>query len=53
MTWSPTSWKTKPATQQVAYGDAAALARVVDEMGRLPPLVTSCCLLYTSDAADE
>ncbi|MBA3459707.1 MAG: 3-deoxy-7-phosphoheptulonate synthase class II [Deltaproteobacteria bacterium] len=41
MTWSPTSWKQKPATQQVGYGDAAALARVVDEMGRLPPLVTS------------
>ncbi len=41
MTWSPTSWKQKPATQQVAYGDGDALARVVDEMGRLPPLVTS------------
>ena len=41
MTWSPTSWKSKAATQQVAYGDPEALARVVDEMGRLPPLVTS------------
>ncbi len=41
MTWSPTSWKSKPATQQVVYGDPEALARVVDEMGRLPPLVTS------------
>ena len=41
MTWSPTSWKEKPATQQVGYGDPAALARVIDEMGRLPPLVTS------------
>src|SRR4051812_33044353 len=41
MTWSPTSWKNKPATQQVGYGDADALARVVDEIGRLPPLVTS------------
>ena len=41
MTWSPTSWKQKPATQQVAYSDPAALARVVDEMGQLPPLVTS------------
>jgi 3-deoxy-7-phosphoheptulonate synthase len=41
MTWSPTSWKQKPATQQVGYGDQAALARVVEEMGRLPPLVTS------------
>ena len=41
MTWSPTSWKSKAATQQVTYGDPEALARVVDEMGRLPPLVTS------------
>ncbi|CAN5905806.1 3-deoxy-7-phosphoheptulonate synthase class II [soil metagenome] len=41
MTWSPTSWKQKPATQQVNYGDSDALARVIEEMGRLPPLVTS------------
>ncbi|HWU87438.1 MAG TPA: 3-deoxy-7-phosphoheptulonate synthase class II [Kofleriaceae bacterium] len=41
MTWSPSSWRGKPAQQQVSYGDPAALARVVDEMGRLPPLVTS------------
>ena len=41
MTWSPTSWQAHPAQQQVGYGDAAALARVMDEMGRLPPLVTS------------
>ena len=41
MTWSPTTWKDKPAQQQASYGDAASLARVVDEMGRLPPLVTS------------
>ena len=41
MTWSPTSWKNKPATQQVGYGDPVALARVIEEMGRLPPLVTS------------
>jgi 3-deoxy-7-phosphoheptulonate synthase len=40
-TWSPSSWRGKPAQQQVGYGDPAALARVVDEMGRLPPLVTS------------
>jgi 3-deoxy-7-phosphoheptulonate synthase len=41
MTWSPTSWKSRAAAQQASYGDAAALARVIDEMGRLPPLVTS------------
>jgi 3-deoxy-7-phosphoheptulonate synthase len=41
MSWSPTSWKQKPATQQVGYGDSDQLARVIEEMGRLPPLVTS------------
>lgn len=41
MSWSPTSWREKPASQQVAYRDPAALARVMGEMGRLPPLVTS------------
>ena len=41
MTWSPTSWKSKAAAQQANYGDPAKLASVVDEMGRLPPLVTS------------
>jgi 3-deoxy-7-phosphoheptulonate synthase len=39
--WDPGSWRGKPAKQQVDYGDPAALARVLDEMGRLPPLVTS------------
>jgi 3-deoxy-7-phosphoheptulonate synthase len=39
--WSPTSWQARPAGQQVRYDDTAALARVLDEMARLPPLVTS------------
>jgi 3-deoxy-7-phosphoheptulonate synthase len=39
--WAPTSWQARPAAQQVAYRDPGALARVVDEIGRLPPLVTS------------
>jgi 3-deoxy-7-phosphoheptulonate synthase len=39
--WSPGSWTTKPAQQQVGYADQAALARVIEEIGRLPPLVTS------------
>jgi 3-deoxy-7-phosphoheptulonate synthase len=39
--WSPTSWRGKPAQQQVDYADPDALARVMEEMGRLPPLVTS------------
>ena len=41
MTWSPTSWLSRPALQQASYGDPEVLARVVDEMGQLPPLVTS------------
>src|SRR6478752_9676958 len=41
MTWSPSTWQQKPAQQQVGYGDREALDRVVAEMGRLPPLVTS------------
>jgi 3-deoxy-7-phosphoheptulonate synthase len=39
--WAPTSWQARPAGQQPSYGDPEALARVVDEIGRLPPLVTS------------
>jgi 3-deoxy-7-phosphoheptulonate synthase len=41
MTWSPDSWRTKPAAQQPSYGDEASLARVMKEMASLPPLVTS------------
>src|SRR5512139_4062830 len=39
--WSPESWRSRPAAQQVGYGDAQALARVMAEMAALPPLVTS------------
>jgi 3-deoxy-7-phosphoheptulonate synthase len=39
--WSPSSWQQKTATQQAAYPDPEALARVVSEISRLPPLVTS------------
>jgi 3-deoxy-7-phosphoheptulonate synthase len=39
--WSPTSWSARPAEQQPAYRDPAQLARVVAEMGRLPPVVVS------------
>jgi 3-deoxy-7-phosphoheptulonate synthase len=41
MTWSPTSWQSRTALQQASYGDAESLTRVLEEMGRLPPLVTS------------
>jgi 3-deoxy-7-phosphoheptulonate synthase len=41
VTWTPDSWKNRAAQQQVAYPNGAALDKVVDEMRRLPPLVTS------------
>jgi 3-deoxy-7-phosphoheptulonate synthase len=41
VTWTPESWQARAAQQQVQYPDDAALQRVVDEMRRLPPLVTS------------
>src|ERR1017187_5962325 len=39
--WSPTSWKSKPAEQQPLYPRQDEVARVVDEISKLPPLVTS------------
>ncbi|ACY12901.1 class II 3-deoxy-7-phosphoheptulonate synthase [Haliangium ochraceum] len=39
--WSPTSWQEKTATQQATYPDQEALDRVVAQIARLPPLVTS------------
>ena len=39
--WAPGSWTTRPAQQQVGYSDQVTLARVIEEIGRLPPLVTS------------
>ena len=39
--WSPTSWQSKPATQQPIYKDQEALMKVVARLSKLPPLVTS------------
>ena len=39
--WTPTSWTTRPARQQPSYRDADAVARVVAELSRLPPIVVS------------
>ena len=41
MTWAPNTWQARPAAQQVSYDDPAALARVLEKIGHLPPLVTS------------
>lgn len=39
--WSPTSWRHRTALQQPTYPDPERLERVVADMSRLPPLVTS------------
>ncbi len=39
--WAPASWRGRDAAQQPVYPDADALAGVLDELRRLPPLVTS------------
>lgn len=39
--WRPESWRERPAAQQPAYPDLAAVERVLGELGCLPPLVTS------------
>ncbi|MBP6839842.1 MAG: 3-deoxy-7-phosphoheptulonate synthase class II [Kofleriaceae bacterium] len=39
--WAPDSWRTRASAQQVTYPDPDALARVLAELARLPPLVTS------------
>jgi len=39
--WRPDSWRQRPALQQPEYADPAELERVLGELRRLPPLVTS------------
>ncbi len=39
--WSPSSWTSRPTQQQPTYRDSAALARAVDALARLPPIVVS------------
>jgi len=39
--WSCDSWRTRPVNQQVHWPDARELDRVLAEIKRLPPLVTS------------
>jgi 3-deoxy-7-phosphoheptulonate synthase len=39
--WSPSSWQTRPATQQPAYPDEKALRNALAQLSQLPPLVTS------------
>ena len=39
--WHPASWQARKATQQPTYEDPEALAKVVAELARLPPIVVS------------
>jgi 3-deoxy-7-phosphoheptulonate synthase len=39
--WHPASWQSRKAAQQPVYEDPEALAKVVAELARLPPIVVS------------
>ena len=39
--WHPASWQSRPAQQQAAYTDTAALQRTIASLARMPPLVVS------------
>ncbi|MGH9722769.1 MAG: class II 3-deoxy-7-phosphoheptulonate synthase [Bryobacteraceae bacterium] len=39
--WSPASWRSKRATQQPVYPSGSDLQAVLEQLARLPPLVTS------------
>ncbi|GAA4357932.1 3-deoxy-7-phosphoheptulonate synthase class II [Kangiella marina] len=39
--WRPDSWKDKPVSQQIKYGDNDALAQVTEKLCQLPPLVST------------
>jgi 3-deoxy-7-phosphoheptulonate synthase len=39
--WHPASWQKMPAAQQAAYPDQDELDKVVADLARLPPIVTS------------
>lgn len=39
-TWSPTSWKNKPYTQQTLYPSPEMVDEVISKLSKLPPLVT-------------
>jgi 3-deoxy-7-phosphoheptulonate synthase len=39
--WAPDSWQSRPAAQQPVYPDPEHLKRVLGELAKLPPLVTS------------
>ena len=38
--WHPSSWRNKPAKQEVVYEDQSAVQHAVNQLNRLPPIVT-------------
>ena len=38
--WTPSSWRSKPAKQEVFYEDQNAVRRATSKLARLPPIVT-------------
>lgn len=46
MSWSPDSWRGRPAVQAPIYPDAAALARVERRLRASPPLVQAADILH-------
>src|SRR4051812_1102418 len=39
--WTPESWQSRSAAQQPVYPNSAKLKNVLEQLGKLPPLVTS------------
>jgi 3-deoxy-7-phosphoheptulonate synthase len=38
--WTPDSWRSKPAKQEISYDDQAAVTKALEKLRRLPPIVT-------------
>ena len=38
--WTPSSWRSKPAKQEVIYEDPKAVGHAINQLNRLPPIVT-------------
>lgn len=38
--WTPSSWRSKPAKQEVVYEDQKAVENATNQLNRLPPIVT-------------
>ena len=38
--WSPSSWRARPAKQEVVYKDQQAVNKAIRQLRRLPPIVT-------------